>query len=222
MTSLTTHRHGSGRTPLVKGEYDHVFAEKRRAPGAEVWAYVACLPGKPCANYFIDVPGIDPPVLCWQAFKYGTTGWLYYSMNHSRYQTNWMTAGPKWPAVPWITLCYDPNSDGMLIHPLAEIRSGSVSVSGSVSGSNGPGQKPRLDQARLCQSPVIEIRGPKARIDTDPDTDPDAEGKRKRGKPSNECTGPVTPPGPDATPLASRSTLLTRIASWLKGDAWTT
>ncbi len=103
-------------TPLTQ-QYRGELAEERRAEDEEVWVYVCCGPGKPYANYFIDFPGVDPRVLGWQMFQTGTTGLLYYLMNHYQPQTNWNQNGLKWPEVPWNPISFNTNSDGILFYP---------------------------------------------------------------------------------------------------------
>ena len=70
---------------------------KAQADGQEAWAYVCCGPGRPYANFFIDMDGVCPRVLPWQFFQYKLTGFLYYLINHYQPTKNWNMAAPKWP-----------------------------------------------------------------------------------------------------------------------------
>ena len=90
---------------------------KAQADGQEAWAYVCCGPGRPYANFFIDMDGVCPRVLPWQFFQYKLTGFLYYLINHYQPTKNWNMAAPKWPDEPWNCFSYNTNSDGILIYP---------------------------------------------------------------------------------------------------------
>jgi hypothetical protein len=60
---------------------------ERQQRGEEVWWYVCCGPGKPYANFFVDMEGIDHRILFWQQKMFGVQGLLY-----------------------WNTIWWDPNS----------------------------------------------------------------------------------------------------------------
>ncbi len=66
--------------PLTAG-YRFEQAEKCRADGLEVWAYVCMGPRYPYANWLADDPLIEARVLGWQAFQQKLDGLLYWGLN---------------------------------------------------------------------------------------------------------------------------------------------
>lgn len=106
-------------TPLTAQVTDEKLPlyRERQAAGDEVWAYVCCGPGRPYANLFIDFPGVDPRILGWQFYQYKMSGFLYYLIDLYEYQENWNMNAPKWPDLPWNTLSFNTNSDGILMYP---------------------------------------------------------------------------------------------------------
>jgi hypothetical protein len=121
--------------PLT-AHYDRAAADARRARGEEVWWYICCGPSHPYANWFIDYPAIEPRLLFWMTWKYGVTGFLYYSLNmwHTNRAAEGLPdylqahddedalkaiqAGLRWPQVPWNTFTFDRfNGDGHLVYP---------------------------------------------------------------------------------------------------------
>jgi len=121
--------------PLT-ANYSRAAADERRARGEEVWWYICCGPRHPYANWFVDYPAIEARLIFWMTWKYGVTGFLYYSLNH--WQSNRaveglpsyllphadesaqkdILAGRRWPQVPWNTFTYDRfNGDGHLVYP---------------------------------------------------------------------------------------------------------
>jgi hypothetical protein len=121
--------------PLT-ADYRQEDAAERRRHGEEVWWYICLDPKHPYANWFIDYPAIEPRLLFWMTWKYGVTGFLYYSLN--MWASNRMAEGlpdcfvphedataleairqgTRWPEVPWNTLTYSHhNGDGQLLYP---------------------------------------------------------------------------------------------------------
>ena len=66
--------------PLTPG-YDYAKAEKCRAAGRQVWAYVCCGPNAPYANILADDPLIESRVIWWQAYQQQMDGFLYWGLN---------------------------------------------------------------------------------------------------------------------------------------------
>ena len=66
--------------PLTPG-YNYAQAEKCRAEGLQVWAYVCCGPGAPYANILADDPLIESRVIWWQAYQQQMDGFLYWGLN---------------------------------------------------------------------------------------------------------------------------------------------
>ena len=66
--------------PLTPG-YDFQAAEKCRAAGLGVWAYVCMGPGYPYANWLADHPLIEARVIGWQAYEQKMDGLLYWGLN---------------------------------------------------------------------------------------------------------------------------------------------
>lgn len=52
---------------------------ERQQQGEEVWWYVCCGPGKPYANFFVDMDGVAHRVLFWQQKLHGVQGLLYWN-----------------------------------------------------------------------------------------------------------------------------------------------
>ena len=61
--------------------YDFDAAERCRAAGRQVWAYVCMGPRYPYANILIDHPLIEARVLWWQAYQQKMDGLLYWGLN---------------------------------------------------------------------------------------------------------------------------------------------
>jgi hypothetical protein len=66
--------------PLTPG-YNYQAAERCRAAGHQVWAYICMGPRYPYANILCDHPLIESRVLWWQAFQQKMDGVLYWGMN---------------------------------------------------------------------------------------------------------------------------------------------
>ncbi|MFW6159169.1 MAG: DUF4091 domain-containing protein, partial [Planctomycetota bacterium] len=85
---------------------DDEFLRERQAAGDEVWWYICCSAKHPYPNFLIDYPNIDSRVPFWMLWKYGATGFAYWTVN-------W------WNEDPFT----DPHSyphavgDGMLVYP---------------------------------------------------------------------------------------------------------
>jgi hypothetical protein len=104
----------------------------RQKLGEEAWWYVCCGPGKPYANFFVDMDGMAHRVLFWQQKKYGIQGLLYWN-------TTWWN--PPSTKDPWadIATVKDINpavyGDGSLLYP------------GAKAGIDGPVSSIRLELA---------------------------------------------------------------------------
>lgn len=87
---------------------------QRQQQGEEVWWYVCCGPGKPFANFFVDMEGIAHRILFWQQKLFGVQGLLYWN-------TVWWN--PASTEDPWqdIATVKDINptvyGDGSLMYP---------------------------------------------------------------------------------------------------------
>lgn len=110
--------------------YSFDDAERCRATGLEVWAYVCLGPRYPYANFLADDPLIEARVIWWQAFQQKMDGFLYWGVNIWRKQNNdrpidlregakltWSinTRGREWL-----------QGDGVLIYALQEGPAGSI------------------------------------------------------------------------------------------------
>jgi len=104
----------------VTARYRKDEMQPQQAKGDEVWWYVCCGPGKPFANLMIEWPGLDHRILLWQTWKYGVTGFLYWSLNCFR--DNYK-AEPRWPEGPWDPATFvnqqggRHHGDGQLLYP---------------------------------------------------------------------------------------------------------
>ncbi|MBN2308735.1 MAG: DUF4091 domain-containing protein, partial [Candidatus Hydrogenedentes bacterium] len=61
--------------------YDFEAAERCRATGLEVWAYVCCGPRYPYANWMLEHPLIESRVLWWQCYHQKMDGLLYWGLS---------------------------------------------------------------------------------------------------------------------------------------------
>ncbi|HHX41387.1 MAG TPA: DUF4091 domain-containing protein [Armatimonadetes bacterium] len=86
--------------PLT-ARYDLEAAERCRAAGLQVWAYVCCSPRYPYANWLADDPLVEARVIWWQAYHQKMDGMLYWGLNI------WGRASNKAPI--------DPEKDGPLL-----------------------------------------------------------------------------------------------------------
>jgi hypothetical protein len=106
--------------------YDHEDAEERRAAGETIWWYICTVPKQPFAGMFIDHPGTDLRIWCWQTWKYDVTGLLFWTT------TLWTTgvAYPDhpqnpyedpmgWKSTPYVKGAREPwgNGDGRFVYP---------------------------------------------------------------------------------------------------------
>lgn len=66
--------------PLT-ARYDMAAADRCRAEGQQVWAYVCLGPRYPYANWLVEHPLIESRVLWWQAFEQKMDGFLYWGLN---------------------------------------------------------------------------------------------------------------------------------------------
>ncbi|MDW8289565.1 MAG: DUF6067 family protein [Armatimonadota bacterium] len=94
--------------------FDADRLRERQRQGEEVWWYVCCGPGKPYANFFVDMDGVAHRILFWQQKLYGVQGLLYWN-------TIWWN--PTSTADPWQDIAtvkeINPNvyGDGSLVYP---------------------------------------------------------------------------------------------------------
>jgi hypothetical protein len=78
-------------------------ADKARKAGKKVWWYIACIPGHPFANWWVEYPAIDARLLMGaMATKFKPDGFLYYALalwwktplsNQGRIRTGTRSAG---------------------------------------------------------------------------------------------------------------------------------
>ena len=135
----------------VTPNYNHPFAEKRRAHGERLWWYVCCGPKAPYCTLFIDHPATELRVWLWQTWQRKIAGILIWS-------TNWWTSGAAFPdrpqnpyedpmgyvdgyGTPRGTKKYWGNGDGRFVYP---------PEAAAVPGKSGPGP--------VLQPPVASIR----------------------------------------------------------------
>jgi hypothetical protein len=116
----------------VSDVYSFEDAERCRAAGLQVWAYVCCGPREPFANFLADDPLIEARLVMWQAFHQKLDGFLYWGVNVWSKKNNdgpldlskgarlpWSinTGGPDWPAL---------HGDGVLLYPLPQGPAGCI------------------------------------------------------------------------------------------------
>jgi hypothetical protein len=117
----------TGIDPQPTNQYDMEAADRCRAAGHEVWAYICCFPNYPYANINISRnPIIESRVLWWQAYHEKMDGVLYWGMAIWTRPGNSGLIDPKkdgpflkWNVTTgeagksWSTL----HGDGMLLYP---------------------------------------------------------------------------------------------------------
>jgi hypothetical protein len=102
------------------GRYRAAEFQAQQAKGDAVWWYVCCGPGKPFANLMIEWPAVDHRILPWQNWKYGVTGFLYWSLDTWRDN---LAGDRRWPEVAWKPATWRNDAghphhgDGQLIYP---------------------------------------------------------------------------------------------------------
>ena len=119
--------------------YDYEGAERCRAAGLEVWAYVCMGPRYPYANWLSDHPLVEARVIWWQAFHQKMDGLLYWGVNIWGRDNNDAPIDPgAGPLLDWSITTGGQHDwlhgDGVLVYPgkagpigsirLAEIRDG--------------------------------------------------------------------------------------------------
>jgi len=102
--------------------YDYDAAERCRAAGRQVWAYVCMGPRYPYANWLNDHPLIEARVIWWQAFHQKMDGMLYWGVNIWGRARNDKPIDPAaGPLLDWsITTAGDYDwlhGDGVLVYP---------------------------------------------------------------------------------------------------------
>ena len=73
----------------------------------------------------LDCAPVDPRIICWQAFQYNISGYLYWNTMHvaphGPNQSNTMGNTPeeKWPNRPWCpnTVLPYSHNDGLIVYP---------------------------------------------------------------------------------------------------------
>ncbi len=125
--------------------YDREALEERARAGEEVWNYVCCGPGRPYANFFVQMDAMDHRVLFWQEWKYGAEGLLYW-------HTNWWAGPPDGTSDPWEDMATikainkEVYGDGALLYPGRKV------------GHYGPLPSLRLKMIRLGMQDYEYIR----------------------------------------------------------------
>ncbi|MCP4643853.1 MAG: DUF4091 domain-containing protein [bacterium] len=66
--------------PLT-AKYNYEQAEKCRAAGLQVWAYICLGPRYPYANWLCEHPLVESRVIWWQAYHQKMDGFLYWGLN---------------------------------------------------------------------------------------------------------------------------------------------
>jgi hypothetical protein len=95
-------------------QYDRTGAAELRKAGQEVW-WSVCLFPKDHPNLFIDYPAIDARILGWLSWKYGLSGFAYWSTVSWGKANTLGDAGHRWPETPWQTDRFA--GDGYLCYP---------------------------------------------------------------------------------------------------------
>jgi hypothetical protein len=80
--------------------YNYEQAERCRAAGLQVWAYICLGPRYPYANWLADDPLIEARVIWWQAYQQKIDGFLYWGLNiwgreHNDYLIDPEADGPR-------------------------------------------------------------------------------------------------------------------------------
>ncbi len=113
--------HVDWNCPLTPA-YRFEEAEKCRAAGLQVWAYVCMGPGFPYANWLADHPLIEGRLIWWQAMEQKMDGMLYWGVNIWSREHNDRPIDPAdGPLLSWsITTGGDHpwlHGDGILVYP---------------------------------------------------------------------------------------------------------
>jgi hypothetical protein len=95
-------------------QYDRTGVVERQRAGDEVW-WAVCIYPKERPNLFIDYPAIDARILGWLSWKYGVSGFEYWSIVTWGKENVAGRDGGKWPDVPWQTAKFA--GDGYLCYP---------------------------------------------------------------------------------------------------------
>jgi hypothetical protein len=115
------------------GFFDEKAIEARRKAGDKIWNYVCCGPGRPYANFFVDLAPLEHRMLFWQNYLYQVSGLLYWST------TSWSPDSTKdvWTDVATVkSISPDIYGDGSLVYPGAKV------------GIDGPVSSIRLEVIR--------------------------------------------------------------------------
>jgi hypothetical protein len=95
-------------------QYDRTGAAELQKAGQEVWWSICGFP-KDHPNLFIDYPAMDARILGWLSWKYGVSGFAYWSIVSWGQKETPGDAGRRWPATPWKTDRFP--GDGYLCYP---------------------------------------------------------------------------------------------------------
>ncbi|HOZ49712.1 MAG TPA: FG-GAP-like repeat-containing protein [Candidatus Hydrogenedentes bacterium] len=92
--------------------FDPVILEERKAKGDRLWFYTVW--GRP--GIMIEFPATDHRIMCWECWKFGAEGFLYWGTTH--WDLN-MQSDARWPDIPWIPYNRQPghNGCGYLLYP---------------------------------------------------------------------------------------------------------
>ncbi len=106
-------------------------ADRCRAAGLEVWAYVCLGPRFPYANWLADDPLIEARVIWWQAFQQKMDGFLYWGLNiWHRAHNDHIIDPAQGPKLKWsiTTGGRHPtlHGDGELLYPLKDGPAGCI------------------------------------------------------------------------------------------------
>ncbi len=75
--------------------------------GDELWLYTCAYPQRPYPNLFLELPGIEPRICVLMCWRYGVSGFLYYSINYWKSKDIWRNVR-GYP---------EANLDGVLVYP---------------------------------------------------------------------------------------------------------
>ncbi len=88
---------------------DYEFLAERQKKGEEAWWYICCSASHPYPNCLIDYPWIDSRVPFWMLWKYGVTGYAYWTVN-------WWLEEP-FNCFEDAVVMGKANGDGLMIYP---------------------------------------------------------------------------------------------------------
>ncbi len=80
--------------------------------GDELWLYTCAHPQRPYPNLFLELPAIEPRICVLMCWRYGASGFLYYSTNYWKSKDIWLNVR-GYP---------EANLDGVLFYPARDGR----------------------------------------------------------------------------------------------------